>query len=154
MKVNIGNYPSSKSTKKRKEEVIINSWDSYSAYHTMSLIIHPLLIDFKKKSIGVPSSFIPDDYSDKNHKKVLKEWKIVIDKMIWSFDQIKKDFPGENKAFKKNGKKFSMKKDDETNGSTITETGFSFDKEKYDEYYKKVQEGIDLFAKYYINLWW
>lgn len=56
----------------------------------------------------------------------MEEWNAVLDKMIWSMHQTAKGFPLEESAFIQN---------------------------KGDEYYKRVQEGNELFGKYFNGLW-
>lgn len=160
MKVYIGDYPSPKSKKKRRIDITIHKWDSYSGYYTLAMIILPVLKDLKKNYSGVPSVIYPDDHfkkpqneQDRDFKIYQKEWKRIIDTMIWSFNEIVNDMKGEKKAWKKNGKKEKWKKLD-NDMIKLLETGYKFDKPIYDEYHKRVQEGLDNFAKYYLNLWW
>ena len=60
--------------------------------------------------------------------KSVEEWLEIIDQMIWSHSEIANSFPGE---------------------PDIREGG----PEKMTAYYEKVQKGLDLFAKHYMNLW-
>lgn len=160
MKVHIGNFPKDPS-KEQKVKIKIDPWDSYAGYHTLALIIHPLLVDFRKKSNkGIPGKFLDDmgyDFSENVKNSVFnkrkKEWNAVIDKMIWSFRETANDYPGEKKAFKKNGKKYKTKIRDD-GYHEVVETGLDYDRKVYEEYQKRLQEGIDLFAKYYGCLWW
>jgi hypothetical protein len=55
------------------------------------------------------------------------EWKDYLDKMIWSFEQIVNDEPDEP----------DITKDNET----------------YLAYHDRIQEGLNLFSKYFRNLW-
>ena len=57
----------------------------------------------------------------------LEEWEIILDKMIWSFGQI-------------------VNWNEE-------EPDYLHSKEEYDAYHAKIQEGLDLFGKYFRNLW-
>jgi hypothetical protein len=137
VKVHIGNYRV-KSEKPRIERVKIDSFDSYSAYHTLALIIHPLLIEFRnkiKQRGGYPSSIIEGscDDSDETYEQNLNKWVDILDKMIWSFSEIVNDNPGEHKYFADDGK---------------------LDMAGMLEYYKRIQEGLDLFGKHYQSLWW
>ena len=68
----------------------------------------------------------PAEFADDNEG--FKKWEALLDKMIWSFEQA---IDGYNQEIDK--KRFDM------------------DAQK--QYIKEVQEGIDLFAKYYMNLW-
>lgn len=103
MKVDIGDYPKGK--RKRKEKVEVQKHDTYSLCDTLALVILPCLEEFKKHKDSYPM-----DMSE-------KEWDEIIDKMIFSFTEIKNDMSDY-------------------------------------ENYEKVQEGLDLFAKWYRGLWW
>lgn len=156
MKVYIGDYPGLKSKKPRRIDIKIHSWDHYSADHTIALIVYPLLVEFKKKAKawgGAPSCLINEKDGKNAQKIAFKKWLEIIDKIIFSFKEIANNLPGEKKAFKKNGKKYKTEKCE--NGThKIVETGFDFDVNKWEEYNSKIQEGLELFGKYYTNLWW
>ena len=156
MKVIIGPYTNyNKKTKKtppRKISVKIDKYDTWSMDHTLSHIIVPMLIQLKKTKQGIPNDMLTEEYNklctsmdyhlEKEngplHKKekalfkeAIKKWNDILDKMIWSFKEIRSDHKGENKFWKKD----------------------SFDNEGHKEYYKRVNEGTELFGKYYMNLW-
>jgi hypothetical protein len=158
VKVHLGDY-----RKNRAVNVRIDSWDTYSLDHTLALIILPALERFKKdrkKCPGVPSTmFLDTDPVDKhgNHtdaaiKIAEKRWIEAIDKMIWSFKELlfEKEY---KKCFKKNGKKWKTVKRENGN-SELVETGFDFDKSRYQEVMLRRQEGLELFGKYFDTLWW
>jgi hypothetical protein len=69
--------------------------------------------------------------------------------MIWSFNEIANDCPGEDKVFKKN---FKLKK-----GGKGLEKYECVDREVYyadmQEYQERIKEGLNLFAKHYQSLW-
>ena len=50
MKVKIGKYR--KNDKKRRVEVKIHRYDTWSMDHTLALIIHPMLVQLKEKNHG------------------------------------------------------------------------------------------------------
>ena len=58
----------------------------------------------------------------------IEEWHEVVDKMIYSFDQIAKDYP---------------------DGFAIKD----FKSSEFTAYRAKIDEGLHLFAKYFENLW-
>ena len=101
MKVNIGKYL--KGNGNRKISVEIHDYDTYSMDHTLAHIILPMLIQLKETKHGVPHDFAEvggeshdiqssfDFYSetvDESFDKKSKEWDVVLDKMIWSFEQL------------------------------------------------------------------
>jgi hypothetical protein len=117
MKVHIGKYPKNHK-KERKISIKIDRWDSYSAYHTMALIIHPLLIEYKSKMSSYPASLSA------------KKWEKIIDKMIFSFENI----VGEDFEY--------------------VEVDGKYSHEETMKQIKKVQDGLNLFGKYFQQLWW
>ena len=157
MKVRIGNYRSDKAKSPRIEKVQIHPWDTYSAYHTLALVIYPLLVAFKKDVLekgAVPHEFLePVDVSDLSSEEAEKvqdvvygeaeyRWIETLDKMIWAFEQIKGDYEGEEEFF-------STRKDfDDMNYVE------DIDMDGLNDYYQKIDEGLALFGRYYRSLWW
>ena len=104
MKVHLGPYPKNRS-KERKLSVRIDPYDVWGLDHTLALIIHPALILLKEKKQGAPNvddDDVPEgirstnDLTPKENEYDLdafffKRWDWVMDEMIWTFDQIKKD---------------------------------------------------------------
>ena len=93
--------------------------ETWSLDVTIASYVYPRLKLFKKVNIGYPP-----DIS-------MKEWNEILDKMIFSFGELKKDYIG-----------YEINYDDPDW------------KDKIDEYDHKVQEGLDLFGKYFKYLWW
>lgn len=165
MKVKISKF---KKNGKRDEKVEISSDDTYSLYSTLARVIYPALVRFKnekEKMGGVPMAFFDGFGSVDEHgnptgtatEAATKKYNETLDKMIWSFREIAEDNPGESQFFLKNGKKWKTKKEKRTEDYhtyKIVETGLDFDKKGYDEYHDRVQEGVDLFGKYFQSLWW
>jgi hypothetical protein len=146
MKVNLENY---RKKGKRKEKVRIDEWDTFSLDSTLAKIIHPALIRFKKERVrlpGVPTVFFqPGDEMDKNGNPTdaslaiaEKRFMDALDKMIYSMHQIAYEYPEEMVYFPENKK---------------TEK-FDINKEGLDAYGKRIQEGCELFGKYFNTLWW
>ena len=125
------------SKRKRKVEVRIDNYDTWSMDHTLSYIILPMLKQLKKTTHGAPyvedkdvpkelrsTSAPPKENSwdvDANH---FKRWDWVLDQMIWSFEQ------------------------------KITDHDLILDNPvEYKKHYKRLQNGFKLFGKYYQNLW-
>lgn len=93
-----------------------------------------------------------------------EEWENILDKMIWSFKEIKDDFPSlpynieYDKWYKEKEKKgeplFSSYKT--KNGMTAVKTYFDYTDElkaRDQEYRNRVDEGKKLFVKYIEDLW-
>ena len=94
--------------------------------------------------------------------KNIEKWHNTIDKMIWSFNQITHEYPDDPHTIFFN-KKWKMAEEngiqlmtiDENNTihfSDILEEERPSDEEQ-NAYRNKIQEGLDLFAKYFQDLW-
>jgi len=178
MKVNLGNFP--KKHRHRKTKVQIDKWDTYSVDHTLALIIYPLLIQLKESKHGVPSELVNDvggeDYTDQSSFDFYKEthqesweiashrWDEVLDKMIWSFSQLIDD---EWDSQYHHGKaEYDWVETDTLYPNPVTgvpePTYQMVDKNPDEHWYdhvghrlheERIQEGLELFGKYYRNLW-
>ena len=176
MKVNIGKF--SKKLNKRKIDVTIHNYDTWSLDHTLAYIILPALLQLKDTKNGIPGQFAEiggEDYIEqqsfdfyKSDQELfdqrVKEWDIILDKMIWSFNELVKE-SYDDKYFHGNGK-YEWIKTDKQFPNPVTgkmEDTFTMVDTNPDEHWidangileheKRIQEGIDLFAKYYRNLW-
>lgn len=102
MKVNIGDYK--KKGKGRNIKVEISKDDTFSLDYTLALVIAPALKKYKEISgdIIIWPDFYPENYWGNEHnytkaqrkkfaKIAQKETKIMLDKMIYAFEQIVKD---------------------------------------------------------------
>jgi hypothetical protein len=178
MKVKLGNYP--KKGDRRKVSVEIEGFDTWSFDHTLAHIIYPALLQLKAEKHGVPSNIVDDvggedwaaqesfDFYKETHDEswtiASKRWDDILDKMIWSFEQIITD-DYSSKYF--HGKaEYDWIKSDKTFPNPITgkveETYQMVDKNPDDHWYdsvghqlheERIQEGLDLFGKYYRSLW-
>ena len=102
MKVKIGNY--FKSGKPRKAKVEIEGHDLYSLDHTLALIIHPCLVAYRANgNRGVPGNLMSENSGneDMSYEDGLRLWNEILDKMIWSFNEIAFDSPNEPSAHDK-----------------------------------------------------
>ena len=104
MKVNLKNWP--KKGYRRKINIQIDPWDSWNLDNTLAQIIYPCLVQLKATKHGVPGDLVNDvggeDYAQQGSFDFYKEthddaWKIgakrwdeILDKMIWSFEQVAK----------------------------------------------------------------
>lgn len=113
--------------KNRNIKVKIHPYDLWSLDVSLAHVILPALRAFRLNISGYPGSLWKDDNKD-NDDSSMNQWEAIIDKMIWSFENCIEDpkFPGLHNEELYNAMK---------------------------EHENKVQEGIDLFAKYYRNLW-
>lgn len=175
MKVNFRNF--NKGPKERKVEVKVERWDTYSMDHTAALIILPLLLQLKQTKHGVPGGFterVGGDFDnnltfdfikeDDNEvfDKLCDKWDEILDKMIWSFQQLVDD-SYDNKYH--HGKmKMGWKPIKVPHPTTgVAETMYEMVDENPSEHWydyvghelheERIQEGLELFGKYYRNLW-
>lgn len=177
MKVNIGKFP--KNSDRRKIEVEIEDFDTWSLDHTLANIIYPALIQLKNTKNGVPSSFVDiggEDYTSQlsfdfymetrhdHYDEAAAQWDIVLDKMIWAFGELLKD--NYTEKYQHGIGKYDFVKTDKKFFNSITqqyEESYVLEDKNPGEHWhdyegealheKRIQEGIELFAKYYRNLW-
>jgi len=178
MKIKIGNFPSKGS--RRKIDVQVDNFDTWSLDHTLAMIIYPALIQLKETKHGIPSDIVDDvggeDYSPQDSFDFYKEshndawndaakkWDEILDKMIWSFYQLAHDNYSEK--YHHGTSEYDWVKSDKTFPNPITgkveETYQMVDKDPDSHWYdaeghllheERIQEGLNLFGKYYRSLW-
>jgi hypothetical protein len=127
---------------KRKIKVKIHPSDVWSLDSTLAFIILPALKKLKDTKHGSPfvdDEDVPDNLKSTFAPPIKKEngevddnhyarWDYILDQMIWSFEQVNSDWEDE---FHKDG----------------------FDYVGYQAHYKKMEDGMKLFGKYYFHLW-
>ncbi len=131
--------------RKQRISVRIDDWDTWSADHTLSYIIHPILLKIKEGKFGTPYTDredAPDDaiYDDNVEEPEYdrpfseKRWNYILDEMIFAFEKIK---------------------DDEWD-LEIYERHRGWIDEAFAEreaIQKRINNGLRLFGKYYQSLW-
>lgn len=177
MKVKLGKFP--KGSGHRKIDVEIEHFDTWNLDHTLATIIYPALIQLKHTKHGIPNDFSTAggeeydqqdsfDFYKETHNEAFdeccKRWDEALDKMIWSFEQILKgdydqkyhhgkseyDFVETNKMFPnpisgKMEKTFQM--------VDKNPDSHWYDAEGHQLHEERIQEGLELFGKYYRALW-
>jgi len=178
MKINIGKYPKNNKTR-RKIDVQIDPYDTWGLDHTLALIIYPALLQLKATKQGVPSEFAEvggehhgtqdsfDFYQesyDDAWKAGLERWDETLDKMIWSFEQLLKgDYDDQ---YHHGEAEYDWVKSDKTYPNPITgkveATYQMVDKNPDAHWYdtvghmkhdERIQEGLELFGKYFRSMW-
>ena len=101
MKIKIGPY-----RKNRAYHIHIDDWDVWSLDYTLATIIHPALIRLKEINHGYPELWEEGMVTSHNYdrqlhfkfideeverKYLLNKWELIMDKMIYAFEMIKKD---------------------------------------------------------------
>lgn len=179
MKVNIGRY---KKANKRKVDIKIDDFDTNNLDTTLALIIYPALIQLKQNKQGGPLSmpgivagvdlsteqqltfsFYHEEMPDDWFEKQAEEWYLALDKMIWAFQQIveasyeyKYVSVNPKISIKESGNKYLNPATgilEPTYEMINVDDEYWFDDVGYKEHERRIQEGLDLFAKYYRNLW-
>lgn len=178
MKVKIGKFP--KKGDNRKIDVQIEKFDTWSLDHTLALIIYPALIQLKETKHGIPNEFVNDvggedyvqqesfDFYKETHNEsweiASKRWDETLDKMIWSFEQILKD--DYDSKYHHGKSDWDFVESDKQYPNPITgkmePTYQMVDKDPSSHWYDhvghrlhedRIQEGLELFGKYFRNLW-
>lgn len=157
-----------------KNVVQIDYWDTWSMDLTLAQIILPMLIQLKETKHGIPCSMpIYEEYpslwdaspqNDEEYDKLLamaeQQWDEILDKMIWSFTQLNDDRDGEDQFWRTHPEiDFDDYPEDEELRKTLGSTPLRWkvdgdlDFEGLKAHRAKVQEGLELFGKYFRDLW-
>jgi hypothetical protein len=152
------------SKKKRGQMIIIDNYDIWSAYHTMAMIILPVLKKLKEDKTGTPwiddedapwyfhSKFCPSTSGwDDNCSN---RWEYVLDEMIWAFENLV-DESWEDRYHHGDIDRLWLPADDNkmaTSGYGPKHT-YWFDHDGYKKHEEKIDNGLRLFAKYFRTLW-
>lgn len=156
------------SKKKRKVKIHLHNYDTWSMDHTLSLIIHPMLIQMKATKHGSPfvddedvpehlrsSAAPPLTEEEKNRGSVdnLHEarWDWILDEMIWAFYNEANDDPDAPESPTRYTRKIigDMEFDDSPENHQSWEK-YHEENRKYEE---RKQKAFLLFGKYYRCLW-
>jgi hypothetical protein len=177
MKIKIGPFP--KKFGDRKIDIHIDKYDTWNMDGTLAMIIYPMLLQLKATKHGVPNEFAEvggeghnsqdsfDFYKenvDELFNERIKAWDVALDKMIWSFQQIA---DGDYDSKYHHGEaKFDWIESDKQYPNPVTgimePTYQMVDKNPDEHWYdhvghklheERIQEGLELFGKYYRNLW-
>lgn len=146
------------SKQKRKVVVKLDNYDSWSADHTLSIIILPLLEQLKKDKHGspfvdladVPEHLHPpkDEVVDQNNGETDSlfhdRWAWVLDEMIWAHHAIVHDTSGQF---------FGHDEDDDFSDFQKSMSTMKYDREGHLAHEARIRNGLALFGKYYQALW-
>ena len=178
MKLNIGKFPK-KASGSRKIKVEIENHDTWNLDSTLALIIYPALLQLKATKHGVPSEFGDvggEDFVSQESFEFYQEtyqeswdaglerWDEVLDKMIWSFEQLLKGEYSDQyhhgeaeidwvKTDKQYPNPISGKMEDTFQMVDKNPTEHWYDSVGHMKHEERIQEGLELFGKYYRNLW-
>jgi hypothetical protein len=163
---NLCNWVESK--KKRKVKIRIDHYDTWSMDHTLSLIIHPMLVQLKATKHGSP--FVDDEdvpehlrsaaappltEEEKNYGGVDKlheaRWDWILDEMIWAFYQEANEDPDGPES----PSAYSRKISDGIPFDGSPENVMSWEKyhEENTKFDARKANAFKLFGRYYRALW-
>jgi hypothetical protein len=145
---------------KRKIVVRIDPCDTWSADHTLSVIAVPLLKALRDKKPGAPhvdDADVPEELRSTAASPLTEEqaqwgtpddnwhprWRWVLDEVIWALEQVAND--DSDDQF------FTHHDEPESPGSVFNKC--DIDREGYDKWQARKQNGLLLFGKYYEALW-
>ena len=162
--------------RKRVENVHVDYYDVWGAYHTLAFIIHPVLIKLKQQQHGYPHVFNEDvpevlrfkdpetsaEWTDEIDNKHQARWSWVLDEMIWTFEQYAMD--DDTAQFHHNVDQLEMISTPLEDNPKLSSIAFSYqkdpskpaywvDEEGKKKHHERKQNGLRLFAKYYECLW-
>ena len=160
------------SKKKRNVKIRIDKYDTWNMNSTLAIIILPMLKQLKEKKHGAPGnmpSFGQTSNSStqfcfefyESHDDIAwvngqMEWDTILDKMIWSFEQLQPDCDWE-KQYTIIQPELDFTKYPEYEGKTSFPVRWKVEgKIDWDgrlKHENKIQEGMELFGKYFQNLW-
>lgn len=169
MKVEISDYPEDGCD--RTYSVEVSDHDIFSTDETLAIVILPVLKKLREAKLGAPdvrNEDVPEELRKDPDLELWKtdenwhaRWEYVLDRMIWSFEQIHPEGPDWESQFYTGEADFSFAPVKETDefGDHFHELLFGpnhtlkFDSEGYQAYEDKIQEGLILFGRYYRGLW-
>jgi hypothetical protein len=127
MKVFLGPY---KDDSEREVSISIDNYDTWSMDSTLSLLIHPMLVQLKATQHGHPANMTE------------QEWNEILDEMIWAFEQkCRDDWESDYYEYEDdNTERFGLK--------LVWE-----DRAGAKAHQERMSNGFMLFGKYYENLW-
>ena len=141
--------------RKRKIKIKYHNYDTWGLEHTLALIILPGLKQLKATNHGygqvnledLPTACLKDASGE-------EQWEWVMDQMIWSFNELVNDCPEEDAFYTGNLDYTWVSVDD---NSSIMKKGpnhtFNVDFDGLKKYNDRIQNGLNLFGKYYRGLW-
>ncbi len=164
---------------KHRVKVRIDPWDTWSMDDTLAHIILPMLVQLKETKHGAPNVDPKDVPKELHGKKLTKKqkdhgevddkhferWDWVLDEMIWAFSEHVKDWDESEGQFHTGNIDIVSVPVDEAGNEVAKEDAkyfrldrgpndtSHFDKEGYEAWLDRKQNGFRLFGKYYTSLW-
>jgi hypothetical protein len=152
----------------RKVRIRIDNYDVWNLGDTLALIALPMLYEFKRQGIsGAPnvddedvpeylrsSAAPPLTEEERNHGAVDKlwhpRWEWVVNEMIWAMEQV--NDPDADTHFHTDADPEKPRDEEGISFQERLDRG-KFDREGYEKFYNRKQNGLKLFGKYLEALW-
>ena len=147
--------------RQRTVKIQIDCWDTWSADHTLSMIVVPMLKQLQDTKHGapvvdvedVPKNLRPTKLQFEKYKttgdvdpKFFKRWDWVLNEMIWAHEQIiNNDSDGQFYDH--------SEANDPNDDFTIQVSKIKVDKKGLKAHHDRINNGLRLFGKYYRALW-
>jgi hypothetical protein len=155
MKVDIGRYPN------QIRRIKIHEWDCWSVDWTLAQIIEPMIKRIMADKRGIPGCMFEDkniEYTDEEFAKAEHRWNEILEKIRWAMYEIGHSEPNQPERKRSNigsrrgdWAKFIQKL--KTPISKEEKADLDEFSEKSKAYNNRIQEGCELFGKYFQNLW-
>ena len=165
---------------RRRVNVKLDPWDTWNADDTLAHIVLPMLVDLKQTKQGapnvdpedVPENLRPGKLEQEQYQKdgttdalFFKRYEYVLDEMIWAFSEHTKDYDEAEGKFWSGTHDIKWTPVDEDSNEVDKEDAKYFrmdrgpndtsewDREGWQAYMDRKQNGFRLFGKYYTSLW-
>jgi len=150
---------------KRKIKVKIDRYDTWSTDHTLSLIIHPMLLQLQRTKHGSPftdDEDVPEELRSTSASPKENEWDIdanhaarwdwILGEMIFAFGEIASGTWEDQFHSGEHDIKWEATEDglEMQNGPNDTH---KFDRSGYEAHLNRINNGTKLFGKYFMALW-
>jgi len=155
----------------RKIDIQIDKYDTWNMDATLALIIVPMLKQLRDTTHGYPADFAKDNDGDWSGQKSFDvkgfeypkdtgadEWTATLNKIIWAFEQVNEDWEDQYHTGECDLRVKKIDKYDKKGGqySEIVHGPNHTSVTDFDgmrKHQERMQEGFDLFGKFYRDLW-
>jgi hypothetical protein len=142
----------------RKIKVKIHDYDTWNFESTLSHIIVPMLKQLKKTKHGIPGCMpaFGDkwEHTEEEQNLAAQQWEEIVDKMIFAFESSTFDWESQFWIQKPELDLDDYPEDDGKSSHPVRwKIEGKCDWKGREEYAARIQEGYELFGKYFQNLW-
>jgi hypothetical protein len=152
--------------RERTIKVKLDSWDTYSADHTLAYIILPVLQKLKEDDAGIPmvsDEDVPEELRSTNAGVKANQWDLddnaearwewILNEMIFAFESKVNDGEWEDQFYTSGTGEIEYKHLENGNVELLPDTRLKVDREGLKSYQDRITNGFMLFGKYYESLW-